>query len=199
MVSNDAIISIQLVLSQNLDWLPKIIPVLIQALPKLEQTGKQSVYWLLGEYVCFHDVDFDGAADILRMAARDYPKESYCVKLQIVNFGIQIYASNVKQKQILRILLDYILSMAKFDTNIDVRDRARYFRKLIKMPDINLFQLITIRSSFIKNRLPIDNNIYDLGTTSCFLGTEMKGYHHLAEFPTQNTQVCRGTRVISLF
>jgi hypothetical protein len=195
MIANDAIISIQLVLSKNLDWLPKIIPVLIKALPNLEHTGKQSVYWLLGEYVCFHANDFDLAADILRLAAQDYSKQTYSVKLQIMNFGMQIYASNVKQKQILRILMDYILLMAKFDNNIDVRDRARYFCKLLEMSSIDLLQLLTTRPTFTQDLVTKDNNLYDFGTISNFFGAKMNGYHQLPDFPLHTIEIFRGTRV----
>jgi AP-3 complex subunit beta len=199
MVANDAIISIQLVLSKNLDWLPKIIPVLIKALPNLQRTGKQSVYWLLGEYACIHAKDFDLAADILRLAAQDYSKQAYSVKLQIMNFGMQIYASNFKQKQILRILIDYILSMAKFDNNIDVRDRARYFCKLLEMTNIDLHKLFTTHPTFTQDIITKDNNLYDFGTVSSFFGTKMNGYNQLPDFPKQNIEVYRGTRVSSLF
>lgn len=172
---------------------------MIQALPHLENTGKQSVYWLFGEYALTHANDFHWAADILRLAAFDFSKKSLLVKLQIMTFGIQIHASKIQEREIIRKLLDYILSLAKFDQNIDIRDRSRFFRKLLELEIIDLIRILAANPILFNNKITIEANLYDFGTMSCFWGTKLNGYHRLPDFKKENTLTFRGKNVTYTF
>lgn len=183
-------------MSKNFVWLGKIIPVLIRALPNLEHTGKQSVYWLLGEYACTNTTELHWAIDILRLATLDYAKQSILVKLQIMTLCIQLYASKIPEQEIIRVFLDHILSLAKFDKNIDVRDRSRFFRKFLDMEKIDLIQLLSMRTTLNNSKMMIEEKSYDFGTMSCFWDTQLKGYNRLPDFPKVSIQTFRGTGVI---
>jgi len=50
------------------------------------------------------------------------------VKLQIVNFAIKLFLTNPEQTTL---LCQYILNLAKYDKNYDLRDRARLFRHIV--------------------------------------------------------------------
>ena len=50
------------------------------------------------------------------------------VKLQILNLATKLSITNSKQT---RLLCQYVFSLAKYDMNYDIRDRARFLRQLI--------------------------------------------------------------------
>jgi AP-3 complex subunit beta len=50
------------------------------------------------------------------------------VKLQILNLATKLTITNSKQT---RLLCQYVFSLAKYDMNYDIRDRARFLRQLI--------------------------------------------------------------------
>ena len=50
------------------------------------------------------------------------------MKLQVLTLGAKLYVSNSKQT---RTLCQYILQLAKYDTNYDIRDRARFIKFML--------------------------------------------------------------------
>eukprot|EP00731_Ephydatia_muelleri_P016792 Em0009g1216a len=68
-------------------------------------------------------------ASILWLAAKIFPTEEEIVKLQTINLAAKLCTVNPKQT---RLLCQYILNMAKYDQNYDVRDRARFLRQLVQ-------------------------------------------------------------------
>ena len=61
------------------------------------------------------------------------PPKSDIVKLQTVNLAAKLVLSNPKQT---RLLCDYVLSLAKYDQNYDIRDRARFLKQLVTPPEV---------------------------------------------------------------
>ena len=182
-------------MSKNPEWLPKIVPVLKFALPKLEQTGKQSVYWLCGGYICNYTNDFLWATDLVRLAALGFSKEDKLVKLQIMTFALQAYVSLSHEKEILRIILDYILTMAQYDANIDIRDRSRFFRKLLEIEGFDLVKCLHSGTSNLFSKSIAENELYDFGTLSCLRKVHLKGYNPLPPFPSSNLSISRKSPV----
>ena len=56
------------------------------------------------------------------------PIQEDIVKLQTVNLAAKLCIANAKQS---KPLCQYVLSMAKYDQNYDIRDRARFLRQLV--------------------------------------------------------------------
>ncbi|KAJ4433931.1 hypothetical protein ANN_16250 [Periplaneta americana] len=50
------------------------------------------------------------------------------VKLQILNLAVKLYLTNPKQT---KLLCQYVFSLARYDQNYDIRDRARFLRQFI--------------------------------------------------------------------
>lgn len=113
--------------------------------------ARASILWLIGEY-CEHVPKI--APDVLRKMAKSFTNEEDIVKLQIINLAAKLYLTNSKQvkstsKQFLiglvqhclrvsisvllqtKLLTQYVLNLAKYDQNYDIRDRARFIRQLI--------------------------------------------------------------------
>ncbi|KAG7245307.1 hypothetical protein INR49_004804, partial [Caranx melampygus] len=60
--------------------------------------------------------------------AKSFTNEEDIVKLQIINLAAKLYLTNSKQT---KLLTQYVLNLAKYDQNYDIRDRARFIRQLI--------------------------------------------------------------------
>lgn len=50
------------------------------------------------------------------------------MKLQTVNLAAKLCIANVKQS---KVLCQYVLNLAKYDMNYDIRDRARFLHQLV--------------------------------------------------------------------
>uniref|UniRef100_A0A2I3S1N8 AP-3 complex subunit beta n=1 Tax=Pan troglodytes TaxID=9598 RepID=A0A2I3S1N8_PANTR len=87
--------------------------------------ARASILWLIGEY-CEHVPRI--APDVLRKMAKSFTAEEDIVKLQVINLAAKLYLTNSKQT---KLLTQYVLSLAKYDQNYDIRDRARFTRQLI--------------------------------------------------------------------
>uniref|UniRef100_A0A8C3LTY5 Adaptor related protein complex 3 subunit beta 2 n=1 Tax=Chrysolophus pictus TaxID=9089 RepID=A0A8C3LTY5_CHRPC len=87
--------------------------------------ARASILWLIGEY-CEHVPKI--APDVLRKMAKSFTNEEDIVKLQVINLAAKLYLTNSKQS---KLLTQYVLNLAKYDQNYDIRDRARFIRQLI--------------------------------------------------------------------
>jgi len=84
-------------------------------------SARASVVWLIGE---FQEYIPSYAPDMLRILAKGFKEEDTEVKLQIMNMAAKLnlaYPSDGKIEQ----LLKYVLNMAKYDLDYDLRDRSR--------------------------------------------------------------------------
>lgn len=57
------------------------------------------------------------------------------VKLQTVNLAAKLCISNARQS---KQLCQYVLNLAKYDQNYDVRDRARFLRQLVLPTEVSI-------------------------------------------------------------
>ena len=78
--------------------------------------------WIIGEYA---ESVPTYAPDVLRMLAKNFAEEDYTVKLQALNLGSKLFFHNPDQT---KLMFRYILELASFDLNYDVRDRARMLK-----------------------------------------------------------------------
>ena len=83
-----------------------------------------ALVWMVGEYRS-HLPAY--APDVLRKLAKSFSTEADPVKVQILNLALKLFLSNPKQTST---LFKYVMDLAKYDTNIDLRDRARMFRTM---------------------------------------------------------------------
>ena len=84
--------------------------------------ARASILWLIGEY---SDHVPKIAPDVLRKMAKSFCEEEDIVKLQIINLAVKLYVINQKQTSL---LVQYVLNLAKYDQNYDIRDRARFLK-----------------------------------------------------------------------
>ena len=84
--------------------------------------ARASILWLIGEY---SDKIPKVAPDVLRKMAKVFCEEEDIVKLQTMNLAVKLFIINPKQTTL---LVQYVFNLAKYDSNYDMRDRARFLR-----------------------------------------------------------------------
>ncbi|XP_048829268.1 LOW QUALITY PROTEIN: AP-3 complex subunit beta-2-like [Brienomyrus brachyistius] len=148
--------------------------------------ARASILWLIGEY-CEHVPKI--APDVLRKTAKTFTSEDDIVKLQILNLAAKLYVTNSKQT---KLLTQYVLNLAKYDQNYDIRDRARFIRQLV-VPTENCGALSKYAKKLFLALKPApvfsspfkDRDQYQLGSLSHLLNTKAFGYQELPEWPEE--------------
>ncbi|KAI5714193.1 hypothetical protein M8J76_012670 [Diaphorina citri] len=129
--SDEAVVAESVVVIKNLlQTQPEAYTDIIRHMVRLSDsitvpTARAAILWLLGEYS--HLVPALGP-DVLRKAAITFVNEEDIVKLQVLNLAVKLYLTNPAQTTL---LCQYLLSLARYDQNYDIRDRARLLRQLL--------------------------------------------------------------------
>lgn len=147
--------------------------------------ARASIIWLIGEYSEYVPKI---APDVLRRVAKNFTAEEDIVKLQAINLAAKLYMTNYKQT---KLLTQYVLQLAKYDQNYDIRDRARFIRHLILPTAENGGVLQKYAKKILLSPKPApvlespfkDRDQFQLGSLSHSINTEANGYQKLPEFP----------------
>lgn len=148
--------------------------------------ARASILWLLGEYC---DKVPKIAPDVLRKMAKTFVDEDDIVKLQILTLATKLYLTNPKQT---RLLCQYVYNLAKYDTNYDIRDRARLTRALVFPPQGHEDNKLAkhAKKIFLASKPPPlqhssfkDREQFQLSTLSHLINSRAAGYRDLPEFP----------------
>ncbi|CAH8597589.1 unnamed protein product [Heterobilharzia americana] len=169
-------------------------------------TAVASILWLLGEFS--HRVP-KIAPDILRKMVKSFSQQEPVVKYQIINLAAKLCIVNPRQTLI---LAQYVFNLAKYDTNYDIRDKARFLRGLLfpqitTNPNLNGDNVshgshktpMKLNSTFLSKHArkiclaskpaPIiksqfdDRSNFRLGTLSHILHRRISGYRDLSDWP----------------
>ncbi|KAF9581376.1 AP-3 complex subunit beta-2 [Lunasporangiospora selenospora] len=111
-----------------------MITQLTKALGQItEPLARANIFWLVGQYC--HQLPMI-APDVLRTAAKSFCSESDIGKLQILTLGGKLVAQDGVDSvgtvsKTINLLFQYVLNVARYDLNYDVRDRARFLRALV--------------------------------------------------------------------
>ncbi|CAG8453323.1 11185_t:CDS:10 [Funneliformis mosseae] len=210
---NDAVVAESVVVIKRLLQLrpQDNADLIIQLARALDQItvpmARASIFWLVGQY----SQNLEKVApDILRKAAKSFINEADVVKLQIINLGAKLYSLNPKD-QILNLLFQYVLNLARYDLNYDIRDRARLLRGLIMIighKDItsdngeideaqhtdsiqssilkeNLKQILLCEKEAPSEESPRRRDRFTIGSMALVLNHSIPGYEPLPDWPTE--------------
>jgi len=169
----------QLLQMPNLD--PQQHKDVIKQLARLLETvtnprARASIVWVVGEYV---SLVIQYAPDILRQLAKGYKEEDTIVRIQILNLAGKLY---VVEKEKTNLIVLYVLQLAKYDTNYDIRDKSRILRHILFNPE----QKTTILQSNAKELFasekpaPVVEKIesrYRVGSSSHIVNHSVNGYN----------------------
>lgn len=110
------------------------------------------------------------------------------VKLQILNLAVKLSLTNPEQTSL---LCQYVFTLARYDTNYDIRDRARFLRQFI-FPVNNKTTILTKNSRKIFLSIKpapaleskyCERSFYQMGSLSHYLNIRATGYQDLPKFP----------------
>uniref|UniRef100_A0A7N5JPV2 AP-3 complex subunit beta n=1 Tax=Ailuropoda melanoleuca TaxID=9646 RepID=A0A7N5JPV2_AILME len=188
----------ELVVAESVVVLKKLLQVrpaqhgdVIKRLAKLTDSiqvpmARASILWLIGEY-CEHVPKI--APDVLRKMAKSFTAEEDIVKLQVINLAAKLYLTNSKQT---KLLTQYVLSLAKYDQNYDIRDRARFTRQLIVPSEQGGALSRHAKKLFLAPKpAPVlessfkDRDHFQLGSLSHLLNAKATGYQELPDWPEE--------------
>ncbi|KAJ3057314.1 AP-3 complex subunit beta-1 [Rhizophlyctis rosea] len=161
--------------------------------------ARASILWLIGQH-CDNVPKI--APDALRKGAKQFAMESAIVKLQVLNLGAKLVTVDPTDVNLL--LFGYVLNLARFDLDYDIRDRARCIRALVYEPvkrmrtsDDGETMSTPLLAAQLKNillgskALPVPENPYagrerfTIGTLSHSLNQLVLGYEDLPAWPTE--------------
>ncbi|GFO30668.1 Ap-3 complex subunit beta [Plakobranchus ocellatus] len=147
--------------------------------------ARASILWLIGEY---SERVPKIAPDVLRRMAKNFINEEDIVKLQILNLAVKLCITNPKQT---KLLCQYVLNLAKYDQNYDIRDRSRFLRQFVLSTDKPCALAKYSKKIFLATKpAPVLESLtkahdnYQLGSLSHLLNMKTTGYQELPEWPS---------------
>ncbi len=169
-----------------------------------DSDAQASVVWLVGKRLCSKAIS-NLAPDVLRLLAKSIGDCTSPVKLQIINLAVKLVLHMHHASPAVESLASYVLEKCSFDSEHDVRDRARFLIALLGMcasasaegEEIDPAALIALRArapSIVLPEINIENRhdskglkgIVDtesktcgrfvIGSLSATLGSRVPGY-----------------------
>jgi len=182
----ESVIVIRHLLQPNPNEYEKIIKKLALMLFEIKvPVARACIVWMIGEY---YTIIPKIGPDSLRMLAKSFMTEDDQVKLQILLLGTKLY---IKRAKGAKLLFKYVLNLARYDMNYDIRDRARLIRILVFNPSENA-NTLKLRSKDLlvtKKLVPTfqspqqDRSRFTLGSLSHLVNSTVYGYSPLPEYP----------------
>jgi len=125
----EAVVAIRQLLQQH----PQHDALIVRLAKKMDKiampSARAAIVWILGEFQGKARVAAM-APDALRQLAKSFKTESPEVKAQIVNLAAKT-ALWQSGNSVVQLLLRYVLELARYDSDYDLRDRARLLRVLL--------------------------------------------------------------------
>jgi len=155
-----------------------IISLVIKQVSKLivdkikTPTAKATVLWILAEFCDKNTKAYQLSPDILRLVAKSFINEVEIVKLQAINLAAKVYLTTcyfetcknyftIDDKERIKLLINYIFNLAKYDLNYDVRDRARFLRQLLNKSNTPTGLILAQKVLMAPKNIFIDNKSKD--------------------------------------
>ncbi|ORX88456.1 hypothetical protein K493DRAFT_268293 [Basidiobolus meristosporus CBS 931.73] len=196
---NDAVVAESVVVTRRLlqsrpNDNASMITRLVKSLDNIKvPEARASIFWLVGQYC--HNLE-KIAPDTLRKGAKTFVEENEFVKLQIVTLAAKLMCSLPTTPK-MNLLYKYVFTLARYDLNYDVRDRARFLKALMATNngDTEGADQSDALRSYAKEILlcekpaPATENPlagrdkYTIGSMSMVLNSSVFGYESLPDWP----------------
>lgn len=190
---SEALMSLRILVQQN-----KIgnIPAVLATLSKLvtseqvHSSAKATIVWLMGSYCLEYPAL---ASELLRKLLPQLASQTTDVRLQLIQLAAKLYTSYRNDSKNLdkRIpqLFDYALQLAKYDPDIDIRDRARLFSSLLRDSENSMATLLLQAATPVPLTHESGSAKYNLliNSTGAFVGKCIDAYSELESWAPENT------------
>jgi AP-3 complex subunit beta len=156
--------------------------------------ARAAIVWVIGEHVENAKIK-KVAPDVLRQLAKSFAQEDELVKLQVLNLGAKLLLTNPEQTSK---IFTYVMNLAKYDTNYDIRDRARVMRRILFNPQGKATILQQHAQDVFITKKPVPTVTASLGedaagkgfvigSISSLVRHSVPGYSSLPEWATERT------------
>ena len=179
----ESVVAIKKLLQLNPSEIDSVVLRLSRLLDSITVPGaRASIVWVVGEY---SEKMPTYAPDVLRVLAKGFPAEDDITKLQILNLGAKLFLRNAEQTSL---LFDYVLHMARYDTNYDIRDRARLLKTILKTGTAPTLAARSLEIFLADKPVPVVQSVasdrarFTAGTLSCLVNHNVEGYTDLPDW-----------------
>lgn len=171
---NESIVaqSIVVIRSQIINKDDTIISMIIRQIVKLMEKistpqARATIVWIVAEFCSRNEYARKVASDVLRKIAKSFCLENDLVKLQALNLAaklnltiLAVSEADSGEEEVLpipeklnldrlRMLVNYIFNLAKYDLNYDVRDRGRFLKQILG--DLSLAKKVLLVPKAVPN------------------------------------------------
>ncbi|KAJ6357712.1 hypothetical protein OIU78_005536 [Salix suchowensis] len=149
-----AIVSIKSIIAQDPPTHEKVVIQLVRSLDSIKvPAARATIIWMIGEYRNLGEIIPRMLTIVLKYLAWSFTSEALETKLQILNTTVK--GAKGEEMQTFKKLGSYVIELADCDLNYDVRDRARFLKKLLPCSldhgelevDTNLFLITSLIQS----------------------------------------------------
>ncbi|KAF9674725.1 hypothetical protein SADUNF_Sadunf10G0156800 [Salix dunnii] len=128
-----AIVSIKSIIAQDPPTHEKVVIQLVRSLDSIKvPAARATIIWLIGEYRNLGEIIPRMLTTVLKYLAWSFTSEALETKLQILNTTVKVLSgAKGEEMQTFKKLGSYVIELADCDLNYDVRDRARFLKKLL--------------------------------------------------------------------
>lgn len=132
-----AIMSIKSIIKHSPAKHEKVIARLARNLDVVKEPAARAlIVWIVGEYCSIGQIIPNMIPTVLKFLAWSFATEMLETKHQILNAAVKVVlGAQNEDKLMFEKILSYILQLAKYDIDYDIRDRARMAEKLISPCD----------------------------------------------------------------
>lgn len=128
-----AIMSIKAIIKHDPTSYDKVIVRLACNLDRVKEPAARAlIIWIIGEYCSVGQIIPRILPSVLKYLAWTFNSEELETKLQTLNTAAKVLLCTEGEDLLtFRKILSYVIELAKYDSNYDVRDRARFILKLV--------------------------------------------------------------------
>ncbi|KAJ7903631.1 adaptin N terminal region-domain-containing protein [Mycena olivaceomarginata] len=169
----------------------KIIAQLARRIDDIRHAqARACVLWLVGQYSASNEPSsgpegvVEWAPDVLRKSAKGFATESPLVKLQIITLAAKLLVLSPSDRT-LSLIGGYVFSLARYDLNYDVRDRARMITSLLSglgLSEAVRLVLFEGKIGVADTEEELDLNVAALGSLGMITHKPMHGDTHLPDW-----------------
>ncbi|GMI90298.1 beta-subunit of adaptor protein complex 3, protein affected trafficking 2, WEAK ACID TOLERANT 1 [Hibiscus trionum] len=138
-ILTQAVMSIKSIIKQDPPSHEKVIIQLVRSLDSIKvPAARAMVIWMVGEYSSLGEIIPRMLNTVLKYLAWCFTSEALETKLQILNTVCKVLVGATEDLWTFKKIFSYLVELAECDLNYDVRDRARFLKKL---PSSNLVSI----------------------------------------------------------
>ncbi|CAG2171359.1 unnamed protein product [Oppiella nova] len=179
------------IINKDEQIISSVVKQMVRLMDKIHTPqARATILWILAEFCPVNERAAKYAPDVLRKLAKTFCSEADTVKLQALNLAAKLYVTQDTSDRI-KLLVNFLFNLAKYDLNYDVRDRGRLLRQLLNEPELAKRVLLVpkkvpdVGKGSGASRRSDGEHQFRIGTLSHFLDKKAADYEELPDWPLE--------------